>query len=117
MTIDAINISTFGLIVTNFTGNFDLQERKEVLSEPEFAVGDQTIEEKVYTVEMFGQYATQTFMAAGVNGLRTLLETSLQHAFVLSNMGYTFTGVVHEGFKTKVLKNNVFVTIEIGLTT
>jgi len=117
MTIDGINISTFGLIVTKFTGNFDLPKRKEVLKEPEFAAGDQTVEEKVYTVEMFGQYANQTVMATGVNGLRTLIETSLQHDFILSNRGSTFTGVVHDGFKTKVLKNNVFVTMEIGLTT
>ena len=115
MTIDGINISTFGLIVTKFTGNFDLPKRKEVLKEPEFA--DQTLEEKIYTVEMFGQYANQTVMATGVNGLRTLIETSLQHDFILSNRGSTFTGVVHGGFKTKVLKNNVFVTMEIGLTT
>ena len=115
MTIDGINISTFGLIVTKFTGNFDLPKRKEVLKEPEFA--DQTLEEKIYTVEMFGQYATQTVMATGVKGLSTLLKTSLQHDFILSNRGSTFTGVVHDGFKTKVLKNNVFVTMEIGLTT
>jgi len=117
MTIDGINISTFGLIVTKFTGNFDLPKRKEVLKEPEFAAGDQTVEEKVYTVEMFGQYANQTVMATGVNGLRTLIETSLQHNFIFSNRGYSFTGVVSGGFKTKIIKNNIFVTMEINLTT
>ena len=115
MTIDGFDISIFGLILTKFTGNFDLPARKKVLSEPEFDAGDQTLQEKKYYVNLFGQYASQNDLATNVDDLRDLLKNTLEHDFVIPTRGYTFKGVVKNGFKTKVFRNDVQINFVISV--
>ena len=115
MTIDGTDISTFGLIVQRVSGYNNLPARKRILTEQDFDSNDITHNENTVTVKMFGQYASSAALETGVNGLRSLLESDVEHDFVFSSRGLTFTGVVKSGFSAKVFRLDVSIVLEIGV--
>jgi len=99
MTIDTINISTFGLKVLTQEGYFDLPARKKILIEQGNAERDIRFAGKDCTVTLLGRYANVSALVSNLNALETLIKLDLKHAIVLIGHGLNFTGVFNQGFE------------------
>lgn len=115
MTIDGTDISTFGLIVQKVSGYNNLPALKKILPEREFDSGDIKLTEKNVIITMFGQYSSNAALETGINGLRSLLESDVEHDIVLSSRGITFTGVAKRGFKTRLFRLDASLVLEFGV--
>jgi len=102
MTIDGVDISTFGLILSRFDGHLDQPARKKILSVPGFEAKDIVFESKEHSFTLVGIYASKVALFSGVEALKTLIKSALVHNFVVAAHGVTFSGVVAEGIKPKV---------------
>ena len=115
MTIDGTDINTFGLIVQRLNRYFDKPKRKSILTEQTFLANDITFNEQSPVILMFGQYANQTTLATNVQALEALLDGAVEHDFVFTSRGISFTGVVKKGFSAKVKRNDVSIVLEVGV--
>ena len=116
MTIDGINISTFGLQYSRCDGLLDSPKRKIILDEPGFTEKDIVFESSEISVELVGIYATKTDLLAGVEGLKTLIKTTLKHDFVLPLHLFTITGVVATGISVTTVSSMAKVYFRIKIT-
>lgn len=115
MTIDGTNISTFGLIVQKVSGYNNLPSRKRILTEQAFLANDITHNENTVTVKLFGQYASNVALETGVNGLKALLESDVEHDFVFATRGLTFTAVAKSGMPVKLFRLDASIVLVLGV--
>ena len=99
MTIDTINISTFGLSIINLEGYFDLPARKKVLNEQGNEAKDIRFVGKDVTITLLGRYVNAAALVTNLNALETLIKSDLKHAIGLIGQGINFTGVFNQGFE------------------
>jgi hypothetical protein len=98
------------------TGYKNLPALKKILTERDFDSNDIKKIEKIVTVKLFGRYASSAALETGVNGLKTLLETDVEHDFLFTSRAINFDGVANRGFKAVVFRNDVSITMEIVVT-
>ncbi len=117
MTIDGTDISTFGLIVQKVSGYTNLQALKKILDEREFLANDIKGEEREVVVKLFGQYASSAALETGINGLKSLLESDVEHDYIFPNRSIAFVGVAKRGFKTSIFRLDASLLLTIGIVT
>lgn len=100
MTIDGTNISTFGLQLANFNDYWNQPARKEKKSA--------FFESKKAKINLVGQYDKTK-----IESFTTLMKTSVNHVFVISEFGYTITGAIPESIK--INPDGGFVQIEFEI--
>lgn len=116
MTIDGINISSFGLRVEDMTGEVSLPARKRVLAEPGTMAKDIVFQENEIKITMFGRYASLIALRTGVEGLKDLIKLNLVHTFIRASHGLNLSGVIKNGVKVEVLNKVATVTFTITVT-
>ena len=116
MTIDTINISTFGLAILNLEGYYDLPARKKILSDAGTEAKDIRFEGKAATVTLLGRFTSTADLVSKLNAFETLLKTSLKHAIVLIGHGLSFTGVFATGFEVTSFNGGKIVKITLPIT-
>ena len=116
MTIDTINISTFGMKVLTQEGYFDLPARKKILNEQGNGERDIFFVGKDCTVTLLGRYANAASLVSNLNDLETLIKSDLKHAIVLIGHGINFTGVFDKGFEVTSFNGGKIAKIVMQIT-
>lgn len=102
MTIDTINISTYGLMLSYLDGHLNQPARKKILSEQGFATKDLKYESREPVITLIGKYANKTDLFSGIQALKNKIASSVSHDFVISEHGLTFSGAVTDGIKISI---------------
>ncbi len=113
MTVNGIDISTFGFRLLKIDGLFSLPTRKRTLKYTCFDKTDIVFDPRSVTVEIAGKFQDTVSMIAGVNGIKTeLLKGKIP--FTFPNHGVSFEGWCDGGMKVDAGRNFAHCTIEIS---
>lgn len=112
MTIDGVNISTFGMFVVLPSALYDQPARKKVLTEQGVEAKDIQYSEKVITVELAANYPDYSSLRTGVEAFKTAVETG-ENTFVFTNYGISVTGHVKNG--VKMINNGLLVKVKFKI--
>ena len=116
MTIDTINISTYGLKLLTLEGYYNLSARKKILTEPGTEAKDIVFSGKETTVTLLGKYADVAGLLSNINAFETLLKSQLKHEIVLIGHGLNFTGVFDKGYEVVSYNGGRIIKVIIPIT-
>lgn len=117
MTIDGINISTFGFMRSYVDGHLNLPARKNVLSLPGSQAKDIVFESKEPVITLIGKFDTKADLLAAIEDFYALIKSSVKHDYILTGHNVSFTGVVADGIKPEVYKTMLKLTFKVTITT
>lgn len=121
MTIDGINISTYGLRLLSMQDYYTLPAQKKILERTKSGYPQSgytfKYESKQCTITLYGEYTTLAIMLININLFKTKIKTVLEHTFNLIGHNLTFTGVVAQGIKSEVIQKTVQLKFTITITT
>lgn len=115
MTIDGINISTFGLALSYLGDHLNQPARKIILQEPEFETKDIVFDSKEPVITLVGIFPTKEDLLTGIEGLKNLIKSELIHAFNISEHGLNFNGVVADGMIMTVVQTMAKVYFKVTI--
>lgn len=113
MTVNGIDISTFGFRLLKVDGLFSLPRRKRTLKYTGFKESDIVLDPRSVTVEIAGKFQDTAGMIAGVNGIKTeLLKGKIP--FTFPSHGVSFGGWCDRGMTVNKGRNFAHCIIEIS---
>lgn len=117
MTIDAVDISNFGLSVLTVKDYLNFPQRKDVLNEPEFTDNDLKLKPWDFTIELGGRWNNLTGMQADLNSLQTQLKSTVKHTIVIPEKSIPATAdiVFKNGYQVNSMESNGVMIAKITL--
>jgi len=101
MTVDLINISSYGLRLLEVKDYIDLPKRKDILEVPEFTANDIKTESLSFTIELYGKWNSVLDRETALSGFDTLVKSAVQHSMEITeyNIPAFSGGVFADGYK------------------
>ena len=115
MTIDGVNIWTWGFFLVTVSGLFNQPARKKILNETGTDAQDIKHVNKDVTVEIAANYADYAALQTGVSALLTTLQSG-EKTFSFVNYGKTITGYVKDGVTTEIPDGKTLVKAKFKIT-
>lgn len=115
MTIDGVNISTFGMMLSYITGHLDQPARKKTMEVPGFEEKDIVFEAKEPVIILIGFYTSKAALLAEIQAFQSLIRSNTVHEFGLSGHNVTFSGAVMDGMRVDTIKNSVTITFKVTI--
>jgi len=115
MTIDGINISTFGLMLSYISGHLDQPARKKTLDTPGFQQKDIVFDSRETLITLIGFYPSKADLGTKIAAFLTLIKSDTIHEFIHSGHNLTISGSVMDGIRIEPLRNTVKITFKLTI--
>lgn len=115
MTVDGVNIWTWGFFLVTVSGLFNQPARKKTLNETGTDAQDIQHVNKVVTVEIAADYADYAALKTGVAAMLTALKSG-EKTFSFVNYSKTVTGYVKDGITTDIPDGKTLVKAKFKIT-
>lgn len=117
MTVDGVNIlTTYGLKLVTVKDHLSSPARKKILQTPAMTANDIKMDERQFTVVLFGEYTTKAQVALAIYGIKTLFEAVHIHIVSIPAHGIGKSVVCKEGIKVEPYGTAVLLTIKMTVT-
>lgn len=116
MIVDGINISTYGLRLVTVKDHLSSPARKKILQSPAMTLNDIKMEERQFTVVLFGEFASRSQVAGAVILMYALFTPVAIHIVSIPEHGIGESVVCKEGIKVETYGAAVTLTIKMTVT-
>lgn len=115
MTIDTVDISTYGFRLMKTLDLLSLPARKKILQKAGVDAKDLIYNEKEIGLNLFTKFQDKDVLKTTIESFTTEMKSKLKHDYVLSSHGISFTGVLAKGLSVEITGNIVVVSMLITI--